>query len=92
MAAATTPVVEGPQRGSLRHPGVPQPLPNAPPWHPPTDRLLLWFELTAMSDDWAMALDEQPFFVQALVDTLPRVAQLHADEEFIQRLVKEARC
>ena len=57
----------------------------------PRTAYYLWFELTALCDDWAMALDRQQFFVQALVDTLPRVAQLHADDEFIQRLVEAAR-
>ena len=57
----------------------------------PQTAYYLWFELTAICDDWAMALDGQQFFVQALVDTLPRVAQLHADGEFIQRLVEAAR-
>ena len=57
----------------------------------PRTAYYFWFELTALCDDWAMALDGQPFYVQALIDTLPRVAQLHADEEFIQRLVEAAR-
>ena len=57
----------------------------------PRTAYYLWFELTALCDDWTMALDGRPFFVQALLDTLPRVARLHADSEFIQRLVGAAR-
>ena len=57
----------------------------------PRTAYYLWFELTALCDGWGMALDGQQFFVRALVDTLPRVAQLHADAEFIQRLVEAAR-